>query len=161
LIAIRSTTVASVRFTLDTNLLVYAIDSAAGLRHRLAVQIVERAVELDCWLTLQAISEFYSAVTRKGIVPPSDAAAQAIDWLELFPSAPASESAVRTALADASAGRASYWDALLVATAGEAGCRAILTEDLKDGAELGGVRIYCPFSAAGELTNQVRSLLAL
>jgi predicted nucleic acid-binding protein len=47
----RSTTVGSDRFSLDTNLLVYAIDSAAGLRHRLAVQIVERAVELDCWLT--------------------------------------------------------------------------------------------------------------
>jgi predicted nucleic acid-binding protein len=36
------------RFTLDTNLLVYAIDSAARNRHQLSKQIVERAVELDC-----------------------------------------------------------------------------------------------------------------
>ena len=152
---------ASERFTLDTNLLVYAIDSAAGTRHQLAVEIVERAVRLDCWLMLQAVSEFYAVVTRKGIVPPSDAEAQAADWLDLFPCAAASETAVRIALADAAAGRASYWDALLLATAAEAGCVAILTEDLADGGELGGIQIHNPFAATGHLTDQVRGILGL
>jgi predicted nucleic acid-binding protein len=151
----------SERFTLDTNLLVYAFDSAAGNRHRLAREIVERAVQLDCWLTLQAISEFYAVVSRKGIVPRPDAAAQAADWLDLFPCAAASESAVRTALADAAAGRASYWDALLLATAGEAGCIAILTEDLTDGGELGGVRIHNPFVMGGGFTERACRLLGL
>ena len=149
------------RFTLDTNLLVYAIDRVAGARHDVAGQIIQHAVQLDCWLTLQAVSEFYAVVTRKGVVQPPDAAAQAADWLDLFPCAAASEAAVRTALAAAAAGRASYWDALLVATAGEAGCRVILTEDLADGADLGGVRIRNPFSASGELTERVRGLLGL
>jgi len=149
------------RFTLDTNLLVYAIDSAAGARHDAAGQIIQHAVRLDCWLTLQAVSEFYAAVTRKGIVQPPDAAAQAADWLDLFPCTAASEAAARTALADAAVGRASYWDALLVATASEAGCRVILTEDLVDGADLGGVRIRNPFSASGELTEHARGLLGL
>jgi len=149
------------RFTLDTNLLVYAIDSAAGARHDAAGQIIQHAVRLDCWLTLQAVSEFYAAVTRKGIVQPPDAAAQAADWLDLFPCTAASEAAARTALANAAVGRASYWDALLVATASEAGCRVILTEDLVDGADLGGVRIRNPFSASGELTEHARGLLGL
>jgi predicted nucleic acid-binding protein len=152
---------ASERFTLDTNLLVYAIDSAAGIRHQLSCEIVQHAVRLDCWLTVQAVSEFYAAVSRKRIVPPADAAAQAIDWLELFPCAAASSSAVRTALADAAAGRASYWDALLLASAGEAGCVAVLTEDLADGAELGGVRIHNPFAAGGRLTDPACRLLGL
>jgi len=149
------------RFTLDTNLLVYAIDSAAGARHDAAGQIIQHAVRLDCWLTLQAVSEFYAAVTRTGIVQPPDAAAQAADWLDLFPCTAASEAAARTALANAAVGRASYWDALLVATASEAGCRVILTEDLVDGADLGGVRIRNPFSASGELTEHARGLLGL
>ena len=149
------------RFTLDTNLLVYAIDSAAGARHDAAGQIIQHAVRLDCWLTIQAVCEFYAAVTRKGIVQPPDAAAQAADWLDLFPCTAASEAAARTALADAAVGRASYWDALLVATASEAGCRVILTEDLVDGADLGGVRIRNPFSASGELTEHARGLLGL
>jgi predicted nucleic acid-binding protein len=149
------------RFTLDTNLLVYSVDNKAGRRHELAIEIVDRATECDCWLTLQAISEFYFASTRKGIIPPAEAAAQAADWSSAFPCAAASASAVRTALGDAAAGRASYWDALLVATAAEVGCTVILTENLADGAALAGVEIHNPFAADGGLTERTARLLDL
>jgi predicted nucleic acid-binding protein len=49
------------RFTLDTNILVYSIDSEADIRGPVARRIIDLAIERDCWLTLQAISEFYSA----------------------------------------------------------------------------------------------------
>jgi len=149
------------RFTLDTNLLVYSVDNAAGERHRVALEIVDRAIESECWLTLQALGEFYVAATRKGIMPSVDAAAQAADWLELFPTVAASAAAIRAALADAATGRASYWDALLVATAAEAGCRIVLTEDMSDGSALGGLRIHNPFAASGGLTGMTRRLLGL
>jgi predicted nucleic acid-binding protein len=110
---------------------------------------------------LQAVSEFYSVVTRKRVLPREEAGAQAADWLVLFPCAAVSASSVRTALAEATAGRASYWDALLVATAGEAGCTVLLTEDLTDGADFGGVRIHNPFSPSGELNQLACRLLAL
>lgn len=149
------------RFSLDTNLLIYAIDTEAGRRHELAEQIIEHAARRDCWLTLQAVSEFYSAVARKHVLPRRAAAAQAIDWLELFPCAAASAGSVRNALAASTAGRASYWDALLVATAGEAGCAVLLTEDLADGADFDGVRIHNPFSAEDGLSGLTRQLLGL
>jgi predicted nucleic acid-binding protein len=149
------------RFTLDTNILVYSIDSKAGLRHELAAEMVDRAADHDCWLTLQAISEFYVAVTRKGVMPASAASAQAADWLTTFPHAAASPSSVRSALSDAAAGRASYWDALLLATAAEAGCGTVLTEDLKDGARIGGSRVHHPFAREGGLTQETRRLLGL
>src|SRR5712691_10017517 len=139
---------ASQRFTLDTNLLVYSVDLDAGPRHIAAAQIVRGAVRRDCWLTLQAISAFYAAVTRKGYASPAEAAVTAGDWLQTFPCAAVSANAIRAALADAVAGRASYWDALLVATAAEAGCRLILTEDLADGGKLSGVEIHNPFGPA-------------
>ena len=135
------------RFTLDTNILIYAVDSRAGARQGLAAEVIERAARGDCRLTLQAVSEFYAAVTRKGIVPARDAAMIAADWMALFPCAPASEGALRLALDAAAAGRAAYWDALLVASAAEAGCAAVLTEDLGDGGTLFGVRIVNPFAA--------------
>lgn len=147
------------RFSLDTNLLVYAIDNAAGARHEIAREIVRRAARLDCWLTLQAVCEFYAVVSRKGIVPPADAASQADDWLAIFPSAAASPSAVRTALGDAAARRASFWDALLVAAAAEAGCTVLLTEDLSDGSRLAGVEILNPFAPAGGLSERTSRLL--
>jgi predicted nucleic acid-binding protein len=146
------------RFTLDTNILVYGLDRRADVRHTLAVEIIRQARNCDCWLTLQSVSEFYAAATRKRIIAPTEAAAQANDWLDMFPSIPASATAVRTALASAATGRASYWDALLTATAAEAGCVAILTEDLSDGTHLYGLRVVRPFDGE-HLTQAARDLL--
>jgi predicted nucleic acid-binding protein len=149
------------RFSLDTNLLVYSVDTRAGTRHLTAIEIVDRATECDCYLTLQALSEFYVVVTRKGMVRPADAGAQVENWLGAFRCAAVSPTAVRTALGDAAAGRASYWDALLVATVREAGCAVLLTEDLGDGTDFGGLRIHNPFSSAGGVSPLARRLLDL
>ena len=145
------------RFTLDTNVLVYSIDSGSGHKHAIARQLVERAVRSDCWLTLQAVSEFYAAATRKRLLGVSEAAIQARDWLTLFPCLPASATAVASALA-AATGHRSYWDHLLIATAAEAGCTAILTEDLDDSSTLGGVQIVNPFGQ-DRLTDRASALL--
>ncbi len=146
------------RFTLDTNILVYALDRQAGDRHIAASRIIDQAALADCLLTLQAVSEFYAAVTRKRLVPAAEAVAQARDWLDMFQTVPASANAIRAALTTAAAGQASYWDALLVATAAEAGCTAILTEDLADGSILHGVRVLNPF-AGNDIPPAVRALL--
>lgn len=148
------------RFTLDTNILVYALDRQAGDRHALSGHIIARALLADCWLTLQSISEFYAATTRKRMASVDEARAQAEDWLDMFRTVPASGSAVRTALAIAASGRASYWDTLLVVTAAEAGCNAILSEDLADGTTLAGVHVINPF-AGGALSASAESLLSL
>jgi predicted nucleic acid-binding protein len=134
------------RFTLDTNILVYSVDRTAGVRHRRAVTIVRRAVLDDCCLTPQAVSEFYAVASRKRVMVPADAARIAGYWLDVFPCAAVSTDAVRAALVSAREGRASYWDALLVATATEAGCTAILTEDLAASSTMHGVQILNPFT---------------
>jgi len=108
---------------------------------------------------VQAISEFYAAVTRKRMMQPSQASQIFNDLMDLFPATPASANAARAVLAIATAGQASYWDALLVATAAEAGCTTILTEDLSDGSHLFGVRILNPF-AGSALTAEAAALLA-
>lgn len=147
------------RFTLDTNVLVYALDRASGDRHTVASQIIARAPFVECWLTLQCISEFYFAITRKRLTSITEARDQSLDWFGMFPTIPASATAVRAALATASSGRASYWDALLVHTAAEAGCTAILTEDLAADTSLAGLRIINPFAGA-TLSVGAEALLA-
>lgn len=144
------------RFTLDTNILVYSMDTGAGDRKLRAARVIELARRRGCWLTLQAVSEFYAAATRKRLVSLTEAADQANDWLTMFPAVPASVSAVRAALS--AAGRASYWDALLVASAAEAGCTSILTEDMADGAALFDVRVLNPL-AGKHFSDPVRRLL--
>jgi predicted nucleic acid-binding protein len=137
-------------FTLDTNILIYSVDLKADHRRDMAKLIIQGARAKPCFLTVQAISEFYAAVTRKRMMQPSAAGQVANDLMDVFRTIPASPNAVRTALATAAAGQASYWDALLVTTAAEAGCTIILTEDLADGSVMHGVRIMNPFDGAAQ-----------
>ena len=50
---------------------------------------------------------------------------------------------------------------MLVATAAEAGCTLVLTEDMADGAVLVGAQIHNPFAASNRLTDLTRELLDL
>lgn len=145
--------------TLDTNILIYSIDVAAGDRHSIAAQVIRRAAQASGLLTLQSISEFYAAATRKRLLDPLTAAQQAHLWMSLFQTVAVTHTAIRLAMSAAGAGQASYWDALLLATSAEAGCTAILTEDMADGATLLGVRIVNPFDGA-RLSPAAEALLA-
>jgi predicted nucleic acid-binding protein len=152
---------ASARFTLDTNILIYSVDTRDAARQEAAIGVMDNAADVNCVLTLQSLSEFYSVVTRKRIMPVGHAADLVRQWLSLFAAVPVSASAIRTALDHATTGRASYWDALLVATAAEAGCNLVLTEDMADGATLAGIEIHNPFASTGGLTERARALLGL
>jgi predicted nucleic acid-binding protein len=146
------------RFSLDSNVLVYAADGRAGARHARALQIIVLAARQDCVLTLQALGEFFHATTRKRIAPRHDAAAQVRDLLAIFPTAAPDADALRTALDEAERGTRSFWEGLLIATAARAGCVFLLSEDMQDGARLGGVTVLDPF-VGDELPEAVAQLL--
>lgn len=149
-----------VRFSLDSNLLVYATDGRDPLRQSAAIEIVARAARRDCVLTVQALSEFFHAVSRKGIIPRSEAAAQVLRWIDVFALASgASANALASALEASTAGRFQFYDALLLATAREAGCAAVISEDMADGAELDGLRIIAAFDGQGGISVQAQNLL--
>lgn len=148
------------RFTLDANILIYFYDRTAGARHRLAIQIVGTAMTLECILPLQAVSEFFAAATRKRLVSYREAADAVDEYLTTFPSVSASAENVRAAVKIRSGVQASFWDAQLIATAAEAGCTAIISEDSHPGAVIHGVRIVPPF-AGDALSPQVKELLGL
>lgn len=156
-----SAAVGSLRFSLDTNILIYSVDTRDARRQEAAVQLVDSAVDVNCVLTLQSLSEFYSVATRRRIMAADRAANLVRQWLSLFSTVAVSVTAIRTALDHAPTGRASYWDALLIATAAEAGCSLVLTEDMADGAKLGGIEIHNPFAASGGLTERARVLVGL
>lgn len=138
---------ARAHFSLDTNILVYAVDRDGGERHRRSVELVGRAARRDCVLTLQALAEFFHATTRKGLLTPSHAGDFVRDWLEVFEVAAANESALVDAMNAVDEHRLSFWDALLWATARQAGCSAVVTEDMQHGRRLGGVAFIDPFAA--------------
>lgn len=46
--------------------------------------------------------------------------------------------------------RIQYFDALIITVAARAGAKLLLSEDMQDGLEIGGLRIVSPFVAANE-----------
>ena len=63
-------------FSLDTNVLVYAIDPSQGAKHTAAHALLEQALNSAWPIALQVLGEFYSATTR--IERPSCANSQSI-----------------------------------------------------------------------------------
>ena len=134
------------RFSLDTNVLVYAVDRDAGERHDWSRVLLGRAARRDCVLTVQALAEFFHVTTRKNLLPIARARVFVRDWLDVFQVVSADTAALVDAMDAVEEHRLSFWDAMLWATALHAGCSAILSEDLQDGRRLSGVEIINPFN---------------
>ena len=135
------------RFSLDTNILVYAVDRDAGDRHLRSRELVGRAALSDCVLTMQSLAEFFHATTRKNLLQPERAGVFVRSWLEVFPVTSAGESDLVDAMDGVAEHRLSFWDAMLWAAARRAGCSAIVSEDMQHGRRLGGVEFVNPFAA--------------
>jgi predicted nucleic acid-binding protein len=147
------------RFSLDSNILVYVADAGSLARQASATHVIELAAKIDCLLTLQALTEFFYAVTRKKLATRAEATAQVRDWMAMFPLAMAAPPDILAAMDASNAGRFQFYDALLLATAGANGCEAIISEDMHPGAVLGGVRVVAAFDAAGRIGSDALALL--
>lgn len=150
---------ATERFALDTNVLVYVFDDTEPDRRTRAIDVVGRASRSGrCLLSLQCIGEFLSALRRRRLIEAGERIQVARDVAALFPLFGIEPVDVEYALASVALGRLSYWDGLLVATVGRAGCTALLTEDMQDGAVHAGVTIRNPFTG-DRLPAEIEALL--
>lgn len=137
----------------DTNVLVDALDAAAGEKHQQA-----RAWMLALWqsgrgrVSTQLLQEFYVTITRK-LTPGLSREAAQVEARALYTWAPIE---ITTAVLDRawhieSRFQLSWWDALIVAAAQSAQCELLLTEDLQDGQVFDGVRVTNPFRTPPDL----------
>ena len=130
---------------LDTNVLVYAIDTAAGSRHTSAGTLIERVLLGGrAILILQTMTEFYSVATRRFRIPSRDALLF-LDELRAVLSVHAADERDFDRATRGDRHGMSFWDALLWATADRVGVRYLLSEDFQDGRTLGGVTFVDPF----------------
>jgi predicted nucleic acid-binding protein len=130
---------------LDTNILVYAIDTAAGSRHTFAGTLIERVLlGGQAILILQTMTEFYAVATRKFRIPSRDVLLF-LDELRAVLSVHAADERDFDRATRGDRHGLSFWDALLWATADRIGVRYLLSEDFQDGRTLGGVTFVDPF----------------
>jgi predicted nucleic acid-binding protein len=129
----------------------FSIDKDAGSKHEQTRDLVDALADRDCVLTLQALAEFFHAVTRKGKMPEDEAAAMVHDWMELFPVTTADARGLNQAIQLRNEHGFAFWDAMLVQAARAAGVTRLLTEDMQDGRTIGVLRLENPFKEGFDL----------
>ena len=129
----------------DTNVLVYLFDTDAPGKQARARELLRHERDRIA-VSVQVLGEFYVTVTRKLAEPLTpDAAAQAVEELCRFQVRAVRPELVRSAVRRSQSHRMSYWDALIVETALDAGANVLFTEDLQHGQQIDDLRIVNPF----------------
>lgn len=136
------------RHFVDTNILVYAHDTSAGVKHDQSRLLVEQlwASGTGC-LSVQVLQELYVTLTRKVAKPMTAVAARQIvkslaNWTVHTPG----PEDVLAAIDIQSQLGLSFWDAMIVQSASQLGCGRILTEDLNEKQVNQGIRVTNPYS---------------
>lgn len=136
------------RASLDTCVLVYAIDTSQGRRFDASQALLERALRESWPVALQVLGEFYSVATRKKMLARGDAARTVREWSALLTPIAASTAAFAQALGYAARSGAHFWDALILATCAEHDVKTLYTEDIGPQRNALGVALTSPFAAA-------------
>ena len=138
-----------VRAFVDTNVLVYAYDRAAGSKHDRARELIEALWSAGRGvLSTQVLQEFYVNVRRKTrpAVSREEARTLVADYLAWDPIVN-DGAAVLEAVDVGHRHQLSFWDALVVVAALKGGASVIYSEDFNHGQKFGSVQVLNPFLA--------------
>ena len=130
----------------DTNILVYAHDRDAGLKREKAAQALNRLWDERLGrLSVQVLQEFYVTVTKKQSTSSVRASAREVvsmyaPWVHHL----TTPDTILRATELAELAQVSFWDALILASAEQAGAEQLYSEDLNSGPTIAGVKIVNP-----------------
>jgi predicted nucleic acid-binding protein len=133
----------------DTNILVYARDPRDVMKRARASEWVRLLWSEERGRTsVQVLNEYYDVITRKH--RPAVAREDAWDDVQLYLASwnpqPIDADVLKCARDNEARYRLSWWDSLVVAAAQIQHCALLLSEDLQDGANYGGVVVRSPFT---------------
>ena len=133
---------------LDSNVLVYQLDTRDRRKHRIAEAIVAEAIATEnACISYQVVQECLNTVLRKAEVRLDGA--QASVWLDVvlapLMKVSSSNDLCRRAVEIREQTRFGFYDSMIVAAAIQAGCSVLLSEDLQHGRRVGDLRIENPF----------------
>ncbi len=129
----------------DTNVLVYADDKAAPAKQRRALALVaEHRRARTGVVSLQVLQEYFVTVTRKLRVDAA-IARRKVELLAEFDVAAPEVADILAAIDLHRLHGFSFWDALVLRAAKQAGCSVLFSEDMQDSREIDGLEIVDPF----------------
>ncbi len=131
---------------IDTNILMYAHDPAAGTKHVRASALVKSLWEdRSGVLSTQVLQELCINLRRKASRPVSLRIVREVvtDYLAWEVQVNTGQSVLEALQIEERYG-ISFWDALIVSAAASAGASVLYSEDLSDGQRYGDVRVVNP-----------------
>lgn len=138
-----------IRFALDSSILIYAELEPETEKGRRAAAVILLAAQNGV-IPVQVFGEFLRFVQRRAPAAFTSARAQVDVCSSLFVAPATSDEILFLAMKIAKAHGLQFWDAVICAAAERAGARVLVTEDLQDGREVGGLRILNPFKPASD-----------
>jgi len=135
----------SARSFFDTNVLIYADDKAAPAKQRRALGLIAEHRRAGTGVvSLQVLQEYFVTITRK-LQVDARTARRKVELLAEFDVASPEVADILAAIDLHRLHGFSFWDALILRSAKQAGCSVLFSEDLQQQRELDGVRIVNPF----------------
>lgn len=133
-------------FFLDSNILIYAFDTAEPVKRARSRALIERLPAEAIVLSAQVVNEFYFTVTRKLRRPlPAAQAEEAVRGLSGFRILPLDYKLSVAAMELVRKHQLSIWDALILESAFDAKCRTLFSEDFQDSRKYGALTVTNPF----------------
>jgi predicted nucleic acid-binding protein len=132
---------------LDTNVLVYAYDSADPRKQRVAQDLVRKALAGEIVTSTQVLAEFAAALLHKmsPAALPEDVIA-VLGVLEPIHLVIPDSDMIRRAVEARAAYGVHFYDGMILAAAERGGCGRIWSEDLNAGQKYFGIAVENPFA---------------
>jgi predicted nucleic acid-binding protein len=131
---------------LDTNIVVYAVDTTRGAAHKR--QIARKILRQGGFgISTQVLQEFYVTTTKKLKRPLSiSTAARWVDQLCRADVVMLDASLIKLGIAYSSRYQISYWDGAIIAAAEALGATTVYSEDFSHGQSYGDIKVVNPFA---------------
>ena len=129
----------------DTNVLIYADDKGSPAKQRRAVDLIaEHRRSGTGVVSMQVLQEYFVTTTRK-LGVETGIARRKVELLAEFDVVAPEVSDILAAIDLHRLHRFSFWDALVIRAAKQAGCSVLFSEDLQNTRQIDGVQVVNPF----------------
>ena len=132
-------------YALDTNIMAYAEGVDDPERQMKAWQFLDTLAPGDIAIPVQALGELFNVLTRKAKWPAAQARTAVLAWTDAYEVIDTTPVILLEAMEIATTHQFAIWDAIMLAGAAQAGCRVLLTEDMRHGFAWRRVTVRNPF----------------
>ncbi len=136
------------KYFLDTNILIYAFDNSSSKKRIVSDDLIKKAHFGNGCISFQVIQEFLNVATRKFQSPLNVEDAQKYLTKILFPVCEVfpSEKLYSSALEIMERWQFSFYDSLIIASALDANCAILYSEDLQHNQKIYDLTVINPYS---------------